>query len=104
MPPRLLALVFVIPVLLACGVRRPAQVPPESVWVGTEDHGAFILLGPREGNRWRVKAWGRNGAPLADGPFALSGMARAAIEPHELASWDGRQIALKDGTLLVPAP
>jgi hypothetical protein len=31
-------------------------------------------------------------------------MARAAIEPHEFAAWDGRQLALKDGTLLVPAP
>lgn len=90
--------------LCACGVRRPSQVPAESVWVGDKKQGAFVLLGEREGNRWRVKVWGRDGALLADGPFVLRGMARASIEPHEVAAWDGRQLALQDGTLLVPAP
>lgn len=93
-----------VALLLACGVRRPSQVPTDAVWVGEKAPGAFVLVGSREGNRWMVKVWGRDGALLADRPFALSGMARVAIEPHEVAAWDGRQIALKDGTLLVPAP
>jgi hypothetical protein len=95
---------MVVPLLFACGARHPAGVPKESVWVGEKDRGAYILLGPREGARWHVKAWGRDGKLLAEGPFVLRGMARAAIEPHEFAAWDGRQLALKDGTLLVPAP
>ncbi len=97
-------LALLLPILLACGVRRPAQVPRESVWVGDKAGGAFVLLGTREGSRWRLKVWSRDGALLADGPFALQGMARASIEPHELAAWDGRRLALKDGSLLVPAP
>jgi hypothetical protein len=95
---------LILALLLACGVRRPSQVPAEAVWVDGQDRGAFVQVGPRDGDRWRVKVWGRDGSLRADGRFALSGMARTAIEPHEVAAWDGRQIALKDGTLLVPRP
>jgi hypothetical protein len=95
---------FAVLMVLGCGPRHPAQVPKESVWVRGQQQGAFILLGERAGSRWRVQVWSREGALLADRPFALRGMARTSIEPHELAAWDGRQIALKDGTLLVPAP
>lgn len=103
MAPRPAALILALPLLLGCGVRRPAGVPQEAVWVGDRTTGAWVQVGPRDGQHWRLTAWGRDGARLADGPFVLRGMARAAIEPHELAAWDGRCIALKDGTLLVPA-
>lgn len=95
---------LLLPLLLACGPRRPAGVPREAVQVGEGRAAAWLLLGEREGGRWRLRAWSRDGALQADGAFALQGMARASIEPHELAAWDGRQAALKDGTLLVPAP
>ena len=89
---------------LGCSVRRPSQVPKESVWVGDRSQGVFVLVGEREGSRWRVKIWGRDGTLRVDSPFVLRGMARASIEPHEVAAWDGRQLSLQDGTLLVPAP
>lgn len=100
----LFALLISLLTFSACGVRRPSQVPRESVWVGDKDRGAFVLLGEREGNTWNIRVWDRNGKPLAAGHFVLRGMARATIEPHEFAAWDGRQLALQDGTLLVPSP
>lgn len=93
-----------LPLLLACGVHRPSQVPKASVWVGPKEGGAWVLLGARQDGRWPVQVWDRNGALRADGSFVLRGMARVSIETHELAAWDGRLLALKDGSLLVPAP
>ncbi len=101
---RLRILPLCLPLLLACGARRPAQVPAEARWVGSADQGAWILVGARQDGRWPLRAWDRHGALKVEGPYLLRGMARVSIEAHEPAAWDGRQLALKDGSLLVPAP
>lgn len=101
---RILALALSLPLLLACGVRRPPQVPKEAVQVGPPDHAAWVLVGARQDGRWPLRVWDWAGALQADGAFVLRGMARVSIEAHEPAAWDGRQLALKDGSLLVPAP
>jgi hypothetical protein len=101
---RIPALLICLPLLLACGVRRPAQVPKEAVQVGPKEGGAWVLVGPRQAGRWPLRVWDRDGALKADGAYVPRGMARVSIEAHEPAAWDGRQLALKDGTLLVPAP
>lgn len=101
---RPLSALLALALLTGCGDRRPAGVPAEARWVGPKDTGAWVRVGDRENGRWRVQAWGRDGAVVADGPYQLRGMARVSVEPHELAAWDGRQLALRDGTLLVPAP
>lgn len=101
---RIPALALCLLPLLSCGVRRPAQVPKEAVRVGPADRGAWVLVGARQAGRWPLRVWDRNGALEAEGAFVLRGMARVSIEAHEPAAWDGRQLALKDGSLLVPAP
>lgn len=98
------ACLLLLPLLLACGVRRPARVPKDAVRVGPKDGGVWVLVGARQDGRWPVRVWDRDGALKADSAFVLRGMARVSIEAHEPAAWDGRQLALKDGSLLVPAP
>ena len=93
-------------VMLGCAARaprKPAGVPPESFWVGTRHSGVFVIIGAKEREAWRIRIFDdRSGAVRAEGPFILRGIARADIDAEDIASFDGTNLHLTDGALLVP--
>lgn len=101
-----LGLVAALMLGAACAPRapeKPAGVPAESFWVGTRKTGVFVVIGPKERDGWRIKAFDdRQGTPKADGVFTLRGIARAELTPEELVAFDGTAFKLSDGALLVP--
>lgn len=81
---------------------RPANVPPESIYVGKRRDGVFVVVVSKEVIGWRLKVFGRDGSLKAEGLYVLRGMARAELLPEELVSFDGEAFHLSDGGLLVP--
>jgi hypothetical protein len=103
-----LALAVILAVeLLGCAARapqKPAGLPAEASWVGTRKGGAFILIGPKDRDGWKVKVFDdHTGAIRADGLFTLrGGIGRAELSNSEVVSYDGHALHLADGALLAP--
>ena len=82
---------------------KPAGVPGDTFWVGTRKSGVFVVIGPKDRDGWRMKAFDdRTGALKADGLYTLRGLARAELAPQELVAFDGTGFQLADGALLLP--
>lgn len=81
---------------------RPASVPPEAQWCAEAREGIFLKVGGHQGTLWQLEIWGRDGRPLAAGPFRLRGFAKARIVSEEVQAWENGVLQLKDGTVLVP--
>lgn len=94
--------------LLGCAARapqKPAGLPGEAFWVGNRKGGAFVVLGPKDREGWRVKIFDdHSGASRAEGLFTLRGLARAEISAEDVVAYDGHALHLADGALLAPKP
>lgn len=94
--------------LAGCGPRaprKPAGVSQEAFWVGDRKAGAFVDLGPKEREGWRVRIYDdHSGALKADAVFVLRGLARSEIAREEFVGYDGHALRLSDGALMVPRP
>ena len=95
--------------LLGCAARapqRPVGLPAEASWVGTRKGGAFILIGDKDRDGWKVKIYDdRSGAIKAEGLFTLrGGIGRAELSNSEVVSYDGSALHLSDGAVLAPKP
>ena len=93
-------------VMVACAPRaprRPAGLPAASFWVGTRHGGAFVELGAKDRDGWRVRIFDdHSGAVRSEGLFVLRGIARAELGPEDIIACDGTTLRLTDGARLVP--
>ena len=97
--PSVLSLVL----LAACGApSRPQGVPAEAFFVGKRRGGVFVIVGAPHATGWFLKIYDRKGTLIKEGPFALKGYARGEILPEEVVGWNGTELALADGSRLVP--
>ena len=94
-----------LPVLLliAChgevqAPERPATVPPDAVWVGGSEAGAFLRIRPAGATEWQVELFNdATGAPLESGRFSLKGAPLDEVKAQDATGWDGRKILLRNG-------
>lgn len=94
-----------LPVLLliAChgevqAPERPATVPPDAVWVGGSEAGAFLRIRPVGATEWQVELFNEaTGAPLESGRFILRGAPLDEVKPQDATGWDGKKILLRNG-------
>lgn len=95
----------VLPVLLliAChgevqAPERPATVPPDAVWVGGAEAGAFLRIRPAGATEWQVELFNdATGAPLESGRFLLKGAPLDEVKAQDATGWDGKKILLRNG-------
>ncbi len=89
--------------LIAChgevqAPERPATVPPDAVWVGGPEAGAFLRVRPAGATEWQVELYhDATGAPLESGRFSLKGAPLDEVKALDATGWDGRKILLRNG-------
>ena len=96
----------ILAVMVGCAPRapqKPSGLAADACWVGTRKTGVFVLIGAKEHEGWRVKAWDdHSGAARVDGVYTLRGLARAELNTQEITAFDGTSFQLADGAWLVP--
>ncbi len=95
--------------LLAChgdvqAPERPASVPPDAVWVGGSEGGAFLRLRPSGLGEFQGEIFDEtSGKPLVTGRFVLKGAPLDEVKLQDASGWDGRRVLLRSGGWLEPA-
>ena len=95
--------------LVACGHRdpgRPPSVPPDALWVGGADGGAWIACrrsAPSRGE-YHCRVYLESGLPEFEGEFVCRGPQRACdldvTRQDEYEAWDGHDILMHRGATL----
>jgi hypothetical protein len=86
---------------VACQPNRPATVPQDAPWVGSNKEGCFLKIGKRVFEGWHMEGWDKDGNRILDGIWELDGIARATIQPKEITRFDGEVFYLEDGAKII---
>ena len=106
---RSLSAALLLSLLLAChgdvqAPERPASVPPDAVWVGGSEGGAFLRLRASGLGEFQGEVFDEvTGRPMASGRFVLKGAPLDEVKAQDASGWDGRRILLRSGGWLEPA-
>ena len=85
---------------------RPDSVSASAAWVGGVDGGVFVDIEPAAAGEYRVRVYHANGETEVDAIFVPGAGTSPAgkITATSVSAWDGEQLLLDGGGVLVAKP